>query len=153
MAAVGTTTPEDHALLNQIRKSLDEMERFFQQVIDTRRQKPGDDLVTDLLNAQVDGEALSNKEIQSFLALLLMAGTETTMSLLSLLVLKLARSRSGWTACATARCSSPVHRGGAALRPPRPAQPAAGDRGDGGGRGARAAPLHRGDADRLGPPG
>ncbi|BBX67458.1 cytochrome P450 [Mycolicibacterium psychrotolerans] len=43
-----------------------------------RRSKPGDDLVTALMDAEVDGERLTDEEIVSFFCALVVAGTDTT---------------------------------------------------------------------------
>jgi cytochrome P450 len=51
---------------------------YFADVMEERRAKPGDDLISDLVRAEVDGEHLTDEEIYSFLRLLLPAGVETT---------------------------------------------------------------------------
>ena len=51
---------------------------YFAEVMAERRATPGDDLISDLVRAEVDGEHLSDEEIYSFLRLLLPAGVETT---------------------------------------------------------------------------
>ena len=51
---------------------------YFADVMAERRAAPGDDLISDLLRAEVEGEHLSDEEIYSFLRLLLPAGVETT---------------------------------------------------------------------------
>jgi cytochrome P450 len=51
---------------------------YFAGVLDERRRKPADDLISDLLTAEVDGRRLDDEEIYSFLRLLLPAGVETT---------------------------------------------------------------------------
>jgi cytochrome P450 len=51
---------------------------YFVDVMAERRTTPGDDLISDLVRAEVDGERLSDEEIYSFLRLLLPAGVETT---------------------------------------------------------------------------
>ena len=51
---------------------------YFACVLDERRQKPADDLISQLLVAEVDGRTLDDEEIYSFLRLLLPAGVETT---------------------------------------------------------------------------
>ncbi len=51
---------------------------YFVDVMAERRAAPGDDLISDLVRADVDGERLSDEEIYSFLRLLLPAGVETT---------------------------------------------------------------------------
>jgi cytochrome P450 len=51
---------------------------YFADVMEERRAKPGDDLISDLVRAEVDGEHLTDEDIYSFLRLLLPAGVETT---------------------------------------------------------------------------
>ena len=51
---------------------------YFAGVMDERRVTPGDDLISDLVRAEVDGTRLNDEEIFSFLRLLLPAGVETT---------------------------------------------------------------------------
>jgi cytochrome P450 len=51
---------------------------YFLDQIEQRRAKPTDDIIGDLVNAEVDGEQLSDEAIYSFLRLLLPAGLETT---------------------------------------------------------------------------
>jgi cytochrome P450 len=51
---------------------------YFADVMAERRAAPGDDLISDLVRAEVEGERLSDEEIFSFLRLLLPAGVETT---------------------------------------------------------------------------
>ena len=51
---------------------------YFAEVMTERRATPGDDLISDLVRAEVDGEKLTDEEIYSFLRLILPAGVETT---------------------------------------------------------------------------
>lgn len=51
---------------------------YFLNQIDLRRSAPTDDIIGDLVTAEVEGEKLSDEEIYSFLRLLLPAGLETT---------------------------------------------------------------------------
>ncbi len=51
---------------------------YFAGVLAERRQHPDDDLITELVNVEVDGQRLTDEEIYSFLRLLLPAGVETT---------------------------------------------------------------------------
>jgi cytochrome P450 len=51
---------------------------YFADVLAERRRRPADDLISELLVAEVDGRRLSDEEIYSFLRLLLPAGVETT---------------------------------------------------------------------------
>jgi len=48
-----------------------------------RRKQPGDDIVTKLLEAEVDGERLTETEFDLFVLLLSVAGNETTRNLIS----------------------------------------------------------------------
>jgi cytochrome P450 len=51
---------------------------YFSDQIDKRRSKPTEDIIGDLVAAEIDGEKLSDEAIYSFLRLLLPAGLETT---------------------------------------------------------------------------
>ena len=51
---------------------------YFLEQIDKRRSKPTDDIIGDLVTADINGEKLSDEAIYSFLRLLLPAGLETT---------------------------------------------------------------------------
>ena len=62
--------------------SMIEMGKYFMAMIEKRKQFPGDDLITGLLNAEIDGERLSQIELLGFCVLLLVAGNETTTNLL-----------------------------------------------------------------------
>jgi cytochrome P450 len=53
---------------------------FFAEMIAERRAKPGDDMISRLIAAEVDGEPLSDHTIQGVCFLLLVAGIDTTWS-------------------------------------------------------------------------
>jgi cytochrome P450 len=55
---------------------------YYAQLLSERKQRPGDDLISALLNTEVDGERLQDKEIIAFLFLMVIAGNETTTKLL-----------------------------------------------------------------------
>nr|WP_239591666.1 cytochrome P450 [Mycolicibacterium tusciae] len=55
-----------------------ELGTYFQQQVDQRRSQPTDDVIGDLVAAEIDGEKLTDEAIISFLRLLLPAGLETT---------------------------------------------------------------------------
>jgi cytochrome P450 len=57
-----------------------EVRAFFGDEIAARRAAPGDDLISYLLDAEIDGEKLSEDHIQGTLRLLLFAGIDTTWS-------------------------------------------------------------------------
>ena len=51
---------------------------YFAAVLDERRKNPADDLISELVHVELDGQRLDDEEIYSFLRLLLPAGVETT---------------------------------------------------------------------------
>jgi cytochrome P450 len=55
-----------------------ELRGYFAEIIADRRRHTRDDLVSQLIEAEVDGHRLSDEEIYPFLLLLLPAGAETT---------------------------------------------------------------------------
>jgi cytochrome P450 len=65
-----------------IRESIREMEEYAREIVNARRRAPGDDMVGQLIRADVDGEALTDRHIVAFLFLLLPAGFETTANLI-----------------------------------------------------------------------
>jgi cytochrome P450 len=54
------------------------LRNYFAGVMEERRNTPGDDLISELVRVEVEGERLTDEEIYSFLRLLLPAGVETT---------------------------------------------------------------------------
>ena len=57
-------------------------EAYFQKLFDLRRRQPGDDLTTQLVQAEEDGSKLSNEELTANIILLFGAGHETTVNLI-----------------------------------------------------------------------
>jgi cytochrome P450 len=64
-----------------------EMKAYVDRLIEGRRAEPRDDLLTRLVEAEVDAERLAAAEILAFFQLLLVAGHETTTNLISNAVL------------------------------------------------------------------
>jgi cytochrome P450 len=64
-----------------------EMDTYLAGLVARRRATPRDDLLTRLIEAEVDGERLTHAEILGFFQLLLIAGTETTTNLINNAVL------------------------------------------------------------------
>jgi hypothetical protein len=56
---------------------------YFREMIAARRKRPGDDLLSDLLSVDMDGERLEEGEILSFANLMIVAGNETTTKMLA----------------------------------------------------------------------
>jgi cytochrome P450 len=57
-------------------------ELYFRQLFELRRRHPGDDLTTQLVQAEEDGSKLSNEELTANIILLFGAGHETTVTLI-----------------------------------------------------------------------
>ena len=55
-----------------------ELRDYLERIVEERRTDPRDDLITDLVTAELDGAKLDDEEIYSFLRMLLPAGIETT---------------------------------------------------------------------------
>ena len=56
--------------------------RYFERLIEQRRQAPRDDLVSALMQAEANGARLTEHEVVSMIFLLLLAGHETTVNLI-----------------------------------------------------------------------
>jgi cytochrome P450 len=54
------------------------MRDYLAPIVEDRRAHPSDDLISDLVHAEIDGERLTDEKIYGFLRLLLPAGAETT---------------------------------------------------------------------------
>ncbi|MFL5320849.1 MAG: cytochrome P450 [Myxococcaceae bacterium] len=61
----------------------EEMTTYVAEMIAARTTNPRDDLMTRLVQAEVDGERLSHSDILGFFMLLIFAGTETTTNLIN----------------------------------------------------------------------
>jgi cholest-4-en-3-one 26-monooxygenase len=73
-----------------------EMWAYAQQLGQQRRARPLADLVSDLVNGDVDGEKLSELEFNNFFLLLAVAGNETTRNAISGGLLALMEQRGQW---------------------------------------------------------
>ncbi len=63
------------------------MAAYASELADRRRQDPRDDLITRLINAEVEGESLNRDEFANFFRLMIFAGNETTRSSMAHLAL------------------------------------------------------------------
>jgi cytochrome P450 len=75
----------DDAVASPERKGLAivEMLEYAQSVADAKRADPGDDIASALVQAEVDGDRLTDAEFQWFFLLLVNAGGDTTRNLLA----------------------------------------------------------------------
>ena len=67
------------------------MVRYFATDLARRRAQPGDDLISALIEAEIDGERLTDMEIIGFCFLMVIAGNETTTKMLGNAMVLLAR--------------------------------------------------------------
>lgn len=84
--AWSTTLIESNPVRGEFGAGLDAaaaLYEYFTAFLAERRAHPQDDLMTALVQAEVDGEYLSEEELLGFCLLLLVAGHETTTNLLS----------------------------------------------------------------------
>lgn len=90
---IGSMTPiePDAATAARIRHAISEEDDYFRAIVEQRRKQPGDDMVSMLLRAELDGRPLQTDQIISFLCLLLGAGIDTTIHLISKALLFLSR--------------------------------------------------------------
>jgi cytochrome P450 len=82
----GTPIPDE------IKNAFTELKAYFADEIVRRRKSPGTDLVSALVAAHDEAEALSAEELLQFLVLLLLAGNETTTNLIGNGMLALGRN-------------------------------------------------------------
>jgi cytochrome P450 len=76
-----------------LKQAVDEMTAYFAEHIETRKQRPGDDLISYLLNAQdKNGQPLEDSHVHGSLRLLLIAGIDTTWSAIGASLWHLART-------------------------------------------------------------
>ena len=59
-----------------------ELSQYFGKIIEERSKTPRDDMISSVVQQEVDGQKLSNEEVIGFCILLLVAGNETTTNLL-----------------------------------------------------------------------
>lgn len=75
---VGSDDPEFMLDPDVQNRSLAEMFAYGQALAEERRKEPRDDIITMLLQAEVDGEQLTDMEFNQFFMVLAVAGNETT---------------------------------------------------------------------------
>ncbi len=86
---IGMDDPEFQTSLDDGKMAASEMYLYANRLAEERRDNPRDDLVSILMNAEVEGEKLNELEFDLFFLLLAVAGNETTRNLISGGMLKL----------------------------------------------------------------
>ena len=80
---IGFDDPEFQTSMEDGKIAASELWAYANQLALERRQRPREDLVSVLMQAEVDGERLSEMEFDSFFLLLSVAGNETTRNLIA----------------------------------------------------------------------
>jgi cholest-4-en-3-one 26-monooxygenase len=80
---IGFDDPEFQTNVDDARVAAMEMWMYANELAEDRKGKKGEDLVTVLINAEVDGAQLTEMEFDAFFLLLAVAGNETTRNLIS----------------------------------------------------------------------
>jgi len=73
-----------------------ELHAYFDQLIAARRSNPHDDLVSELIQAEIDGAPLTGEQLVSYCELLVEAGNETTRNAVSGGLLAFSEHRGEW---------------------------------------------------------
>ena len=68
-----------------------EISDFLRDAVEMRRREPADDLITKLAEAEIDGDALSEREIVLTTAMFVVAGVESLSSFMSIFAMNLAQ--------------------------------------------------------------
>ena len=80
---IGSEDPEYAVSAENAMEAATEMFLYANDLAARKRAEPGDDIVSVLLNAEVEGERLTDMEFDLFFELLAVAGNETTRNLIS----------------------------------------------------------------------
>jgi len=80
---IGSDDPEYAVAGELVTQAQIEMFMYAQSLAERKRARPADDIASDLLAADVDGDALSDMDFNLFFLLLVVAGNETTRNALS----------------------------------------------------------------------
>jgi cholest-4-en-3-one 26-monooxygenase len=80
---IGFDDPEFQNSLDDGKAAATEMWLYAHELGERRRRDPREDLVTDLVHGQVDGEKLTEQQFNNFFLLLAVAGNETTRNLVA----------------------------------------------------------------------
>ncbi|MBV8957865.1 MAG: cytochrome P450, partial [Actinobacteria bacterium] len=75
---IGSEDPEYAVAQEEIQGAQIEMFMYANQLAEERRKEPRDDIITGLLNAEIDGDKLTEMDFNLFFLLLAVAGNETT---------------------------------------------------------------------------
>ena len=75
----------------EMNEAFAEISDFLREAVAARRRAPADDLITKLAEAEIDGDALSEREIVLTTAMFVVAGVESLSSFMSIFAMNLAQ--------------------------------------------------------------
>ncbi len=96
--AFGILTPETRQV---VETALAGISAYAEALIDRRRSEPGEDLISDLIRAEEEGERLTTEELVATVTNMLFAGYDTTYRQISLALMCLSTYENAWAALAT----------------------------------------------------
>ncbi|WP_439027151.1 cytochrome P450 [Haloarchaeobius sp. DT45] len=84
---VETPTERTEAAASEVQErreqTLEELHEYFDDLIEQRKATPGDDLISNIVTAEIEHRPLTTEEMRGFCVLLLVAGNITTTNLLT----------------------------------------------------------------------
>jgi cytochrome P450 len=86
--------------LDAIRAAMEALDAYVEAMIDERRDRPADDLLSRLIAVEEEGDRMSTSELVMMTEAVLMAGTDTTRNQLACAVALFARHPDQWAALA-----------------------------------------------------
>jgi len=93
----------DPELVAEGERTRAEIREFMIPLFEQRRREPGEDLISELATAEVDGFQMSAEEVCAYISLLLVAGAETTDKTFGSLFANLLEDRRRWERVCTDR--------------------------------------------------
>lgn len=89
-------TMPSREVLDDANRGTEESKAYFEAIFEARRREPRDDLVTQLVQAEEQGDRLTGDELRANVRLLFAAGHETTVNLIGNGLLALLRNPAQW---------------------------------------------------------
>ncbi|ATY12782.1 cytochrome P450 [Amycolatopsis sp. AA4] len=77
-------------------RAYDELDRYLTELLQQRRERPTDDLLSNLVRAEENGDRFSREELISLVSTLLVAGTDTTRTTLASVIYLFAKYPEQW---------------------------------------------------------
>ena len=94
-----------------IRRARGELHNYLTALIERRRREPGDDIVSQLIASEIDGQPLTEEQLLNYCELIVEAGNETTRNAISGGLLAFSQNTEQWEQL-QARPRAPPGRGG-----------------------------------------